>query len=71
MILIYDKSFEGFLTLVYEVYYRSLRPSKIADKLPNTLLLEEIIEIKTKEEKSLKVLEAIKKKFPKNLLSLY
>lgn len=70
MILIYDKSFEGFLTLVYEVYYRSLRPSKIADKLPNTLLLEEIIEIKTKEEKSLKVLEAIKKKFPKKSFEL-
>lgn len=70
MILIYDKSFEGFLTLVYEVYYKKLRPSKILKQIPETLILEDILEIKTSQEKSLKVLKAIKKSFPKNSFEL-
>lgn len=70
MILVYDKTFEGFLTLVYDVYYEKLQPKKIVTKYPNTLLLEDIFEIKTDEEKSLKVLEAMKKKFPKKCFEL-
>lgn len=70
MILVYDKTFEGFLTLVYNVYYEKLQPKKIVTKYPNTLLLEDILEIKTDEEKSLKVLEAMKKKFPKKCFEL-
>ncbi len=70
MILIYDKTFEGFLSLVYDVYYKNLHPTKIINQKPDTLLLEEIKEIKTYEEKSLKVLEAIKNKFPKKCFEL-
>ncbi|RXK14472.1 DNA metabolism protein [Halarcobacter mediterraneus] len=70
MILIYDKTFEGFLSLVYDVYYENLHPTKIINQKPDTLLLEEIKEIKTYEEKSLKVLEAIKNKFPKKCFEL-
>ena len=29
MILVYDGTFEGFLSLVYEVYYEKLKPIKI------------------------------------------
>ncbi|NVJ52757.1 MAG: TIGR03915 family putative DNA repair protein [Campylobacteraceae bacterium] len=70
MILVYDKTFEGFLTLVYEVYYEKLQPKEIVSKVPDTLLLDEIVEIKEDKEKSLKVLEAIKKKFPKKCFEL-
>lgn len=70
MILLYDKSFEGFLSLVYEVYYKRLKPKKIITKMPETLILEEIIEIKSNQTNSQKVLEAIKKIFPKNSFEL-
>ncbi|RXJ90851.1 DNA metabolism protein [Arcobacter sp. CECT 8983] len=70
MILVYDKTFEGFLTLVYEVYYEKLQPKEIVSKVPDTLLLDEIVEIKEDKEKSFKVLEAIKKKFPKKCFEL-
>ena len=60
MILVYDGSFEGFLSLVYEVYYKKLQPLKIVKQLPNTLLLDEIIEIHYDEQNSLKVLNSIK-----------
>lgn len=66
MILIYDKSFEGFLTLVYDVYYEKLKVSEVLKEYPNILILEEIKEIKTDEIKASKVLEALKKNFPKN-----
>ena len=32
MILVYDGTFEGFLSLVYEVYYEKLKPIKIKAK---------------------------------------
>lgn len=70
MILIYDKSFEGFLSLVYQVYYKKLNPSKIENKYPNTLLLDDIKEIKTDEENASKVYEAIKKNFPKKCFEM-
>jgi probable DNA metabolism protein len=68
MILIYDGSFEGFLSLVYEVYYKKLQPTRIYKKLPNELILEELIEIETSKKNSIKVLAAIKEKFPKKAL---
>ncbi len=65
MILIYDGTFEGFLSLVYDVYYEKLNPNNIYKELPPTLILEDIKYIETKEEKALKVLDGIKNKFPK------
>ena len=67
MILLYDGSFEGFLSLVYEVYYKKLQPNRIYKELPQELILEELIEIETSKENSAKVLTAIKEKFPKIL----
>lgn len=64
MILVYDKSFEGFLTLVYEVYYEKIKPSMILKELPNSLILDELREVYTDEIKASKVLKAIKEKFP-------
>ncbi len=68
MILLYDGSFEGFLSLVYEVYYKKLKPNEIYKTLPQKLILEEIIDIQSSKENSEKVLEAIKQKFPKKAL---
>ncbi|MGJ0360296.1 TIGR03915 family putative DNA repair protein [Aliarcobacter cryaerophilus] len=68
MILLYDGTFEGFLSLVYEVYYKKLKPTKIYKTLPNEILFEEILEIDTSKESGIKVLNAIKTKFPKEIL---
>ena len=68
MILVYDGTFEGFLSLVYEVYYKKLKPTKIYKTLPNEILFEEILEINSSKESGIKVLNAIKTKFPKEIL---
>jgi len=68
MILIYDSTFEGFLSLIYEVYYRKLKPSNIYKKLPNEIIFEEILHIQTKEENYTKVFNAIKSKFSKQIV---
>ena len=56
MIVVYDGSFEGFLTLIYEVYYQKITPTKILKTLPNELILDEIYTIQTDELQSAKVL---------------
>lgn len=68
MILVYDGTFEGFLSLVYEVYYKKLKPIKIYKTLPNEMIFEEILEIDTSKDNAIKVLTAIKTKFPKELI---
>ena len=68
MILVYDGTFEGFLSLVYEVYYKKLKPIKIYKILPNEMIFEEILEINTSKDNAIKVLTAIKTKFPKELI---
>lgn len=65
MILLYDGSFEGFLSLVYEVYYEKLAVCCIVKKMPETLLFERFYEIFTDEVKSRKVLDAMTKHFTK------
>jgi hypothetical protein len=50
MILVYDGTFEGFLSLVYDVYYEKLNPNKICRQVPQTLILEEIKHIETEEK---------------------
>ena len=68
MILVYDGSFEGFLSLIYEVYYQKLKPLKIYKTLPNEMIFDEIKEIVTIEENSKKVLDSMKKIFPKDIV---
>lgn len=65
MVLLYDGSFEGFLSLVYEVYYEKLHVSNIIKQMPQSLLFERFHEIFTDEVKAQKVLEAITKHFTK------
>ncbi|WP_375723729.1 TIGR03915 family putative DNA repair protein [Arcobacter sp. KX21116] len=68
MILIYDGTFEGFLSLIYSVYYDKFKPKNIYKSLPEEILFDEIKYIETKKENSQKVLDSIKRIFPKNML---
>lgn len=63
MKVLYDGSFEGFLTLVYEVYYDKLNPSSIIKVEPNELLFEPMHIVFTDTHKAHKVLVALHKKF--------
>ena len=63
MVLLYDGSFEGFLSLVYEVYYEKLSVDAIVKEMPKTLLFERFHEIFTDEANARKVLKAITKHF--------
>lgn len=68
---IFDGSFEGLLTCIYEAYYNKIKPEEI---VPNwqfeATLLTSPINVKTDYEKSNKVYNAIKYKISKEALSL-
>jgi len=68
MIAVYDGSFEGFLSLVHDVYYKKLTISKIVKTPPQTLFIDEIIQIETNESHATKVLEALKNRLDKKHL---
>jgi len=66
LIVLYDGSLEGFLTMIYEVYYEKITPTKIIKTMPNELILDDMHTIKTDEFRSEKVLVGLKDKFTKN-----
>ena len=68
MILLYDGSFEGFLSLIYRVYYEKLKPINICKSLANEIIFEKIVQIDTSDENSKKVFTSMKKIFPKNII---
>lgn len=63
MKVLYDGTFEGFLTLVYDVYYTKLRPDEILKHEPEVLLFEPLHTIFTDTHKANKVLLALQKQF--------
>lgn len=63
MKVLYDGSFEGFLTLVYEVYYTKLMPTSIIKTEPQELLFEPLHVVFTDKQKAKKVLLGVQKKF--------
>lgn len=65
MIAVYDGSFENYLTLVYDVYYKKITPKKILRVMPQTLLLDEIYLCEYNQDSSMRVYEALKEKFEK------
>lgn len=65
MTLLYDGTFECYLSLVHAVYYKKLSPDAIIKELPKELIMDEIYEVIYNEAEALKVLEALKKKFSK------
>jgi probable DNA metabolism protein len=59
------------MSLVYEVYYKSLHVKKIQREKTKTLLFEEVFEVQTDSQKAQKVLDALKQKFSqKNFATL-
>ncbi len=67
---IYDGSFDGFLTAIYDAYYEKDDPEQIIPAnhfIDNFLITKHYIQ--TDEEKSRRVYEAIIKKISKNTLS--
>ncbi|AOY76115.1 TIGR03915 family putative DNA repair protein [Clostridium formicaceticum] len=66
---VYDGSFEGMLTAIYEAYYRSEKPERIVreDTLQENLFVS-LIPIVTDEEKAGKVYNAIKDKISSRAL---
>jgi len=69
MVLLYDSSFEGFLTLVYEVYYQKLEPAFIHKKTPKNLYFDRIYIVETDMDKAKKVFTALKKTFSQSHLN--
>lgn len=68
---IFDGSFEGLLTAVYEAYYRREKPEEIIPEWQfKPTLLTEPVYITTEPEKCAKVYEAIKNKISKPSLKL-
>jgi len=65
VILVYDGTFEGFLSLVHEVYYKKYVPHAITKKEPHANLLDEVVTIEYDEAKAVKVFRALQKEFPK------
>jgi probable DNA metabolism protein len=63
LVYIYDGSFPGLLTAIYESYYRREKPEEILaqDQWQHTLFAQEVV-IKTDEKKADKVYQAIKDK---------
>lgn len=71
MRVVYDGSFEAFLSLVYDVYYKKLTPKEILREMPQTLLLEDIYEVIYDEVNAMKVFASLKERFlPQNLQSI-
>lgn len=65
MRLIYDGSFEGYLSLVYEVYYKKIDVTSISKTTPQSLFNDDIITIETNIKNASKVLDALKNRFDK------
>ncbi len=61
----YDGSFEGFLSLVHEVYYKKISLVSIEKGEPKQLFLDGIYLCTTDNSKAQVVLQALKKKFQK------
>jgi probable DNA metabolism protein len=60
MIYVYDGTFNGLLTAIFEAYYRKEDPSLITtDENLQTNFLEEIVYIKTDNQKSARVYDSI------------
>ncbi|SCX75590.1 TIGR03915 family putative DNA repair protein [Alkaliphilus peptidifermentans] len=69
IIFVYDNSFEGLLTAIYEAYYTDIKPRAIvSDEYYEPNLIDNRIYIESDITKSNKVYEAIKKKISQDAL---
>ena len=65
MRIYYDGTLEGFLSIIYEVYYKKIKPESISKIKDNSLFQDDIYEVKTDEKYANKVLKSIKNNFDK------
>ena len=70
MRVLYDGSFEGFLTLVYDVYYEKISVESILKKMPSELMFDSLHEVIVDDTKSQRVLKALHLKFSKDNFEL-
>lgn len=69
VVFIYDNTFEGLLTSIYDAYYSNRKPSKIySEKSYEYNLIDEVVTIDTDIEKFRKVYQAIENKISKDIL---
>jgi probable DNA metabolism protein len=68
--VLYDGSFEGFLTLVYDVYYEKISVESILKKMPSELMFDSLHEVIVDDTKSQTVLKALQVKFSKDNFEL-
>lgn len=72
IVYMYDNTFEGLLTCIYEAYYSNIKPEAIYSKLMYEYnLIDNVIEIETNEKKYLKVYESIENKISKESFKKY
>lgn len=70
-IFIYDKTFEGLLTVVFDAYFRKTFPDiLLAQGEPLPLFYDETVEVVTDAVKAQRVWKALEKKLSKTTLSL-
>lgn len=71
LVYIYDGSFEGLLTAIYEAFYRKEKPERILPKYGLQLsITEEYINIETDLDKSIKVYNSIENKISYEVLEM-
>ena len=71
LVYVYDSSFEGLLTAIYDAFYNKQKPDGLADsKYLQVNLLDEYVYINTDYEKSNKVYNSIRKKISSQALRL-
>ncbi|MDR1681863.1 MAG: TIGR03915 family putative DNA repair protein [Candidatus Symbiothrix sp.] len=67
---LYDNTFEGFLTAVFDIYFRKENPERIVNQTTDILLFTETHTIITDEEKASRVFLGLKKKISRSALNM-
>lgn len=63
VVLLYDKTFDGFLSVIFEIFRNKLKPERIESfESQENILFAEKISIVTDQEKACRVWEALKKR---------
>jgi len=67
---LYDNSFEGFLTAVFDLYFRKEAPERICGRDTNIPLFTETYTVMTDEEKASRVFQGLKKKISRSAMNM-
>ena len=67
---LYDNTFEGFLTAVFDLYFRKETPERICGTDTDVPLFTEIYTVMTDEEKASRVFQGLKKKISRSAMNM-